>query len=509
MTVQRRLYDAQERAVALSRLCGVRPEYLEKTWEISDATVRQSILDKRSREWKDPLVEFYRRTPKRRNATHLYLTFHHKKLPKGELIVPERDLQVYIAVENDIFGPLIEGVMKNTSLERFVAPSSSLERLLEAVCGVRSAWDIAESAALDKLHFAYQQRGSLQIGEAFAGAERTLIEKIKQGALYINSEKAKVIYDALARLSPRERDIIMLRFGLFNNPQLNYTEIAERYNLSCERVRQIEAKAFERLRHYSVSRRLKPIAGLKTAEEAFVDRKRDEWYQELYPVIEQDVISRIPHNSDLQRRIADAKIATESDLHLRSVDELELSLRPRRILSHAGISTLGQLVRMTDRDLYCYKGMGEFSINEIKRELNRLGLALKPVQPVVQETAVPEKPGAADIDVLKLNSGIWMRLRNSKIRTFEQLANMTGQQLQFLAGLDEASLQETREALAKHNMYLMNERPAPMPVLDEKPAAHSPSGKPVPLLTHSPSGKPVPLLRWKHVKGLLREDMQS
>jgi RNA polymerase primary sigma factor len=55
--------------------------------------------------------------------------------------------------------------------------------------------------------------------------------------------------EVLDQLSPRERDIIQLRFGLQNGHNHTLSEIGQLYGLSRERVRQIQAKAMRKLRH--------------------------------------------------------------------------------------------------------------------------------------------------------------------------------------------------------------------------------------------------------------------
>jgi RNA polymerase primary sigma factor len=50
-------------------------------------------------------------------------------------------------------------------------------------------------------------------------------------------------------LTQRERDIIELRFGLADGTTYTLSDIGEMYNLSRERVRQIQAKAMRKLRH--------------------------------------------------------------------------------------------------------------------------------------------------------------------------------------------------------------------------------------------------------------------
>ncbi len=56
------------------------------------------------------------------------------------------------------------------------------------------------------------------------------------------------INDALSLLSAKERDIIEMRFGLNGAIPMSLKEIGELYNLTKERIRQIEKKAIERMK---------------------------------------------------------------------------------------------------------------------------------------------------------------------------------------------------------------------------------------------------------------------
>ena len=53
----------------------------------------------------------------------------------------------------------------------------------------------------------------------------------------------------LGHLDAREREILSLRFGLDNDRPLTLDEVGRRFNLTRERIRQIEAKALTKLRH--------------------------------------------------------------------------------------------------------------------------------------------------------------------------------------------------------------------------------------------------------------------
>ncbi|MBU0729489.1 MAG: sigma-70 family RNA polymerase sigma factor [Proteobacteria bacterium] len=72
-----------------------------------------------------------------------------------------------------------------------------------------------------------------------------------------NQELADRVTGILATLSPREEKIIRLRFGIGEDAEFTLEEIGKRFNVSRERIRQIEKKALNRLRHSSRRDKLK------------------------------------------------------------------------------------------------------------------------------------------------------------------------------------------------------------------------------------------------------------
>jgi RNA polymerase primary sigma factor len=59
----------------------------------------------------------------------------------------------------------------------------------------------------------------------------------------------------LGALSPIEASIVRLRFGLDHDQELTLAEIGERYNLSRERIRQLQVQALQKLRAQLEERR--------------------------------------------------------------------------------------------------------------------------------------------------------------------------------------------------------------------------------------------------------------
>ena len=77
----------------------------------------------------------------------------------------------------------------------------------------------------------------------------------------MNESLHQEICRSLSTLSERESDVIKLFYGIGMAHGLTLEEIAAKYDLTRERVRQIKEKALRRLRHNSRSKLLKPYLG--------------------------------------------------------------------------------------------------------------------------------------------------------------------------------------------------------------------------------------------------------
>jgi len=89
------------------------------------------------------------------------------------------------------------------------------------------------------------------VSEASDGLEA--LEKLRADSKLARERVAAIERDdlqsLLEQLDPREREIISLRFGLVDDQPLTLDEVGRRFNLTRERIRQIEAKALTKLRH--------------------------------------------------------------------------------------------------------------------------------------------------------------------------------------------------------------------------------------------------------------------
>mgnify|MGYP003694596167 CR=1 FL=1 len=63
--------------------------------------------------------------------------------------------------------------------------------------------------------------------------------------------------DILDTLTPREAKVLRMRFGIEMNTDHTLEEVGKQFDVTRERIRQIEAKALRKLRHPSRSEKLR------------------------------------------------------------------------------------------------------------------------------------------------------------------------------------------------------------------------------------------------------------
>ncbi len=105
------------------------------------------------------------------------------------------------------------------------------QRLAGLMSGLRS---LDEGTSVD----AFEQLSSEEVGTAPASVER-LVE------LQLEHEKIDAL---LRRLSQREEQVIRIRYGFYDGVTRTLAQTGEHFGISRERVRQIEARAIEKLR---------------------------------------------------------------------------------------------------------------------------------------------------------------------------------------------------------------------------------------------------------------------
>jgi RNA polymerase sigma factor (sigma-70 family) len=93
-------------------------------------------------------------------------------------------------------------------------------------------------------------------------------------------EMVSVVHEAFETLSPRAVKVLCLRFGIGLTQDYTLEEVGIRFDVTRERIRQIEAKAFRDLKHPQRSEKLRELIGYyKTTaqKEAEIKAEQERW----------------------------------------------------------------------------------------------------------------------------------------------------------------------------------------------------------------------------------------
>jgi len=153
------------------------------------------------------------------------------------------------------------------SLSKISKAFSKLEQEFEREPSPEELADILETT-VDKISDTLSNSGRhVSMDAPFVqGEENTLLDVLENHEPntdfnLINESLSEEIKRSLSTLTEREREIVVLFFGLGGSSPLSLEEIGEKFNLTRERVRQIKDKALQRLRHTSRSKILKSYLG--------------------------------------------------------------------------------------------------------------------------------------------------------------------------------------------------------------------------------------------------------
>jgi DNA-binding CsgD family transcriptional regulator len=118
-----------------------------------------------------------------------------------------------------------------------------------------------------------------------------------------HSELADRIQDCFSELTPREARILQLRFGLVNERSYTLEEVGQKFGITGERIRQIQARALAKLRHPTIARRLREyvdylIPESESSERQFSASRGSRTLVATFSLVVEDVVAsgRLPPN---------------------------------------------------------------------------------------------------------------------------------------------------------------------------------------------------------------------
>lgn len=153
---------------------------------------------------------------------------------------------------------MIETISKYTQTKRRLFTELGRDPLAEEIAN-EMAMPIEKIRHIQKIS---QEVLSLEAPIGEEDEEATLSELVKDdkntGSLQLTAQSLlkDKINDILTNLAPREQEILKLRFGLRDGITHTLEEVGKKFNVTRERIRQIEAKALEKIKKHEKAKAL-------------------------------------------------------------------------------------------------------------------------------------------------------------------------------------------------------------------------------------------------------------
>ena len=187
---------------------------------------------------------------------------------------------------------------------------------------------------------------------------------VRIGRLVLNDPESDEIYvkgviEVLKQLSERESKVLWERYYL----KKTLKDVGKVFNVTQERIRQIEAKAIRRLRH---PKRISEIKAVSLHTYNILARTISAEAEEKLSTKEQELRDYYEAQIKNGKTIYEIPIIAVAD---KPIEELDLSVRAYNCMRRASKKTIGDLITMTEVDFYKIRNCGEKVIREITSKL--------------------------------------------------------------------------------------------------------------------------------------------
>lgn len=151
-------------------------------------------------------------------------------------------------------------------------------------------------------------------------------------------------------LTDRECQVLEYRF----HQNITLDEIAHKFNVTKERIRQIEQRALRKLRYYIRGYQVVPMSQVADAVNRYNELQAN--YKALQTKYENKYQEPVPE-----------------PVHTVPIEKLDLSVRSYNCLKRAKIHYLDDLKKLSEEDLMNIRNMGKKSVQEIMFRLSQYG----------------------------------------------------------------------------------------------------------------------------------------
>jgi RNA polymerase primary sigma factor len=183
-----------------------------------------------------------------------------RQLPTNSMRFSAQAIESLFAIQEAVLEHICEDCWQN---DKIVCPK------LAAQLGKQYEWTIDEASTYIFYHKQCQSLEDIDEDDEMLSDSGLCNELLFEGIEM--SADVEIIAAQLQTLPEKEQLVISLRYGFTENGEMTLEEVGQIMKVTRERVRQIEAKALQRLRHPTRIKYLSQMDGYKLSQEENVD----------------------------------------------------------------------------------------------------------------------------------------------------------------------------------------------------------------------------------------------
>lgn len=113
----------------------------------------------------------------------------------------------------------------------------------EILMYLRKTYRSRQEVSLDEVLSVDNEGNEMVLADVIESNEELMIDKIGK------EEEEKRLYLAIEKLKPREKEIIILRYGLYDQPEMTQKEVADMLGISQSYISRLEKRIIDKIRH--------------------------------------------------------------------------------------------------------------------------------------------------------------------------------------------------------------------------------------------------------------------
>lgn len=182
--------------------------------------------------------------------------------------------------------------------------------------------------------------------------------------------------EVIMELEPKGINVIRMRYGLGRFKPMTLIEIGKKCGVTSERIRQIESKAFRKLRYPNRVNRVR--FGIKKFNQILADKQEEKDREEECRILEhkkllQNIEER--HNDvmkDIRNPEVDASMILNA-FHV-NIDDMDMSCRPNSCLRRKGLYYADDFFMMNKNQMLKIRAFGTACHKEVEKALNAIAM---------------------------------------------------------------------------------------------------------------------------------------